>query len=114
VSLDELQVLRPPVDVVKIDVQGAEEAVFRGARRLLEASPGALVTAEFSPSDLSAFGSDPRALLASYREAGYAIRVQHPEERGVLDLDDDEILAYCGGPQGTRHTNLVLARAAGN
>jgi FkbM family methyltransferase len=110
VSLDQLEVLRPPVDVVKIDVQGAEEAVFRGARRLFEASPNALITAEFSPSDLSAFGSDARALLAQYRDAGYTIRVQHPEERGVLDLDEDEILAYCGGPQGTRHTNLVLTR----
>ncbi len=110
VSLDQLEVLRPPVDVVKIDVQGAEEAVFRGARRLFEASPHALITAEFAPSDLTAFGSDPRALLAMYREAGYAIRVQHPEERGVLDLDEDEILAYCGGPQGAKHTNLVLTR----
>ena len=114
VSLDQLEVLRPPVDVIKIDVQGAEEAVFRGARRLFDASPGALITAEFSPSDLSAFGSDPRALLALYREAGYTIRVQHPEERGVLDLDDDEILAHCGGPQGTRHVNLVLTRTTGD
>jgi FkbM family methyltransferase len=110
VALDALEVLRPPVDVVKIDVQGAEEAVFRGAAQLLAASPAALVATEFSVSEATAFGSDPRALLAYYRSLGYTIRTQHPEQREVLDLDDDAILAHCAGNGGTLHTNLLHSR----
>ena len=111
VALDSLEALRPPVDVVKIDVQGAEEAVFRGAERLLAASPEALVVAEFSVNEATAFGSDPRALLAYYRSLGYQVRAQHPEEREVLALSDDEILAHCAGEGGTLHTNLLLSRS---
>jgi hypothetical protein len=32
----------------------------------------------------------------------------------VLDLDEEEILARCGGPRGTKHVNLVLTRASGD
>jgi len=109
-ALDALEVLRPPVDVVKIDVQGAEESVFRGAERLLAASPGALLAVEFAPNELRAFGGEPRALLDHYRSLGYTIRVQHSEERGLLELSDDEILDFCAGNGGTLHTNLVLTK----
>jgi len=109
-ALDALEVLRPPVDVVKIDVQGAEEDVFRGAERLLAASPGALLAVEFAPNELRAFGGEPRALLDRYRSLGYTIRVQHSEERGLLELSDDEILDFCAGNGGTLHTNLVLTK----
>jgi FkbM family methyltransferase len=110
VRVDALEVLRPPVDVVKIDVQGSEEAVFRGARRLLAESPGALVVVEFAPSDIRAFGGEPRALLDTYRALGYTIRVQHSEEKGVIDLSDGEILEFCSANDGTMHTNLVLTK----
>jgi FkbM family methyltransferase len=113
VALDDLVALKPPVDVVKIDVQGAEESVFRGAKRLLAESPRALITAEFDPGELAAAGRDPRSLLSFYRALGYTIQTQHPEERGVLDLSDDEILDFCRGDGGgERHTNLVLTKRA--
>ena len=76
-ALDALEVLRPPFDVVKIDVQGSEQGVFRGAERLFAASPGALLAVEFAPNDLRAFGDEPRPLLDHYRSLGYTIRVQH-------------------------------------
>ena len=112
-ALDALEILRPPVDVVKVDVQGAEQAVFEGARELLAQSPDALVVSEFSVHEATAFGSDPRALLDFYRSLGYTIRAQHPEQRDVLDLSDDEILAHCAGEGGTLHTNLILSRSRG-
>lgn len=107
-ALDDVATLKPPVDVVKIDVQGAEEAVVRGAERLLAASPDVLATVEFGPRELTAFGSEPRALLAYYRSLGFRLRVQHPERRGIQDLTDDEILGEC---DAGAHVNLVLTRS---
>lgn len=109
-ALDSVLAVRPPVDVVKIDVQGAEEAVVRGAERLLSASPDVLLTVEFGPRELRAFGSDERRLLDYYRALGFAIRVQPPEERGVRTMTDDEILESCRCDGGWTHTNLVLTR----
>ena len=108
-ALDEVLAIRPPIDVVKLDVQGSEEAAVRGMERLLAASPRVLLTVELSPADARAAGSDPRALLGYYRSLGFDIRVQLPDEKGLSDLADDELLARA---DELEHVNLVLERPA--
>lgn len=108
-ALDEVLAIRPPVDIVKLDVQGSEEAALRGMQRLLAASPGVLVTVELSPADARSAGSDPRALLGWYRSLGFALRVQLPDEKGLMELPDNEILARA---EQLEHVNLVLERRA--
>lgn len=105
--LDDVLAIRPPVDVVKLDVQGAEEAALRGMAALLAGSPDVLVLVELSPADACAAGSDPRALLGFYRSLGFELRVQLPDEKGVLELGDDELLARA---EELEHVNLVLER----
>lgn len=107
VALDDFDALRAPVDVVKVDVQGAEEGAIRGMERLLAGSPDVLVSAEYWPAGLREFGSDERHLLDYYRSLGFDLRVQNPEVPGVEQLSDDEILAACAGDL---HTNLILTR----
>ena len=80
---------------------------MRGMERLLSGSPDVLVTCEFWPQGIRESGGDPAALLDYYRSLGFGVRVQLPDEKGVLDWNDDELLARCGA-QG--HANLVLAR----
>jgi FkbM family methyltransferase len=106
-ALDDVLAIRPPVDVVKLDVQGSEEAAVRGMERLLGGSPGVLLAVELSPADARAAGSDVRALLDYYRSLGFALRVQLPDEKGVVDLDDDTLLARA---EEHEHVNLVLER----
>jgi len=106
-ALDEILAIRPPVDVVKLDVQGSEEAAVRGMERLLGASPGVLLTVELSPADARAAGSDLHALLAYYRSLGFTLRVQRPDQKGLVELTDDELL---GRAEELEHVNLVLER----
>lgn len=108
-ALDEVLAIRPPIDVVKLDVQGNEEAAVRGMTRLLAASPSVLVTVELSPADARAAGSDPKALLSWYRSLGFKLRVQFPDEKGLAELADDEILVRA---EELEHVNLVLERPA--
>jgi hypothetical protein len=109
VAIDALSI-RPPIDVVKIDVQGAEEAVIEGMKHLLSRSPNARVTLEYWPFGLRALGRDERRALDFYRSLGYQLRVQNPEEPGIEEWADDEILAHCSKNEGELHTNLVLTR----
>ena len=106
-ALDEVLAIRGPVDVVKLDVQGAEHAAIRGMERLLAASPSVLVVAELSPSDARAAGTEPLELLAYYRSLQFQIRVQLPDEKGLLELSDEEIVARA---EELEHVNLVLER----
>lgn len=107
VALDDLTALRPPVDVVKLDVQGGEEPAVRGMERLLAASPSVLVTLELTPGLVRESGADPASVLPWYRSLGFELRVQHPDEKGVLEWPDERILEFCGADG---HTNLVLTR----
>lgn len=110
-ALDHVLALRPPIDLVKIDVQGAEGAAVRGMERLLAASPRVLVTLEFWPAGAARFGDDPRGLLDYYRSLGFTLRVQLPDAKGVLTMSDDEIVARCAAGDGEGHVNLVLERS---
>jgi FkbM family methyltransferase len=110
VALDALPSIRPPIDVVKIDVQGAEEAAIEGMKHLLSRSPNARVTLEYWPFGLRALGRDERRTLDFYRSLGYRLRVQNPEEPGIEEWADDEILEHCSKNEGELHTNLVLTR----
>jgi hypothetical protein len=75
--------------------------------RLLAASPGVLLTLELSPADARAAGSDVHGLLDYYRSLGFTLRVQLPDEKGLVDLADDELL---GRAEELEHVNLVLER----
>ena len=57
--LDQLGIGR--VDIVKMDIEGAELAALRGMRRTIARSPGLALVMEYNPAALKAFGHEPVA-----------------------------------------------------
>lgn len=91
--LPELAVAR--VDVVKMDIEGAEIGALRGMRATIAASPGLALVMEYNPAALQAFGHEPEAALREVLGLGFT-RVQNITPQGGLqDLTgrDDEIAA---------------------
>lgn len=111
VALDVLDVLRPPVDVVKIDTQGTEHLVVQGMARLLASSADVVLIAEFWPHGIRLAGAEAASVLAFYRSLGFEIRAQRPDDEGLHELADAEILRYCDADDGQAFTNLILARS---
>lgn len=72
-------VVREPVDVLKIDTQGHELKALLGARRLLGMHGVRAIAFEFAPSLMEATGErdDPAALLRLLEQANYSI-TGHP------------------------------------
>ncbi len=79
--LAELGVQR--VDLVKMDIEGAELAALRGMKRLIAASPQLALIMEYNPAALAAFGHEPAEALAEARGLGFK-RVQAIEPGGGL------------------------------
>jgi FkbM family methyltransferase len=70
-SVDLLTASRPRVDVVKIDVEGAEDMVLDGMREGLAARRYRAILLELHPELLRAKGVDPASCVARLREHGY-------------------------------------------
>jgi hypothetical protein len=92
------------VDLIKIDVEGAELFVLEGAHELLSQHPNAapVILFEYSPSNCANFGYKATAvidLLMSYGYTVYSVsRTGKISEAGAIDL-----------PAG-RHCNLVASK----
>jgi FkbM family methyltransferase len=88
------------VDVVKIDVEGAEPRIFQGMKRIIEDNPQLQIICEWSPSQLYQAGSSPTEFLGILRDYGLYMRtVEAPD----LLLEPERLLEMS-------HNNLLLSR----
>ncbi len=59
------------VDMIKMDIEGAEISALRGMRETLARSPGAQLVMEYNPTALKTFGHDPVAALDEVLGLGF-------------------------------------------
>lgn len=64
-------VIGEPIDFMKIDTQGSEVAVLRGARGLIERSPDLVMLIEYWPHGLEMAGSSSADLLGLLDDLGF-------------------------------------------
>ena len=100
VSLDDL-IGDGPVDFIKIDVEGAEEAVWDGMARIIARNRPLSIVLEFTPNRYA----DPQGFLDRIRAGGFSIAQIDPRH-GVRAVGFGEVLEAPG------HIDrmLVLAR----
>jgi FkbM family methyltransferase len=88
VALDD--VLEGPVDVVKIDTQGADHYVIAGLSRTLEANPHATVLVEFWLDAMAERGLSALGVLARYRALGRPVMLL---DRPDVPATDAQVIA---------------------
>ncbi len=59
------------VDLVKMDIEGAEIGALRGMKRTIANSPNLVLVMEYNPQALKAFGHDPIAALNEVHSFGF-------------------------------------------
>ena len=90
---------------IKIDVQGAEARVIRGASDLLANSPDCILLTEFWPYGLSHDGLDATVYLESLSEHGFRLHELAGSSGALVPVDDPRSLI--ARTRGRRYANLV-------
>jgi FkbM family methyltransferase len=104
--------LRGPVELVKIDAEGAELAVLRGMAKTLAASPRAVLIVEFAPDVLRAAGHEPADLVAVIGELGFEVAVIDEAGERLLSWDEGGADLVAGGDRfgDEAYANLLCTR----
>ena len=96
------------VDVVKMDIQGAEEKAIAGMERILAENAELSILTEFWPWGVRRCGGDPSRLLRKFRELGFDVyQLDERAERMWPVSDDSKLLAMDSEEQAA---NLYLQR----
>lgn len=95
-----------PVDVIKIDTQGADHHVLAGLRGTLAANPAAVVLVEFWLDAMDERQESAAAVLDGYRQFGRPISLLGAGGEST-EQGDEQILAAADAAPG-RFVNLVL------
>ena len=106
----------PEIDLMKIDIEGAEMRALDGMSSILEGSRKLRILTEVNPTALSANGTDAEAYIRRLMSHGFEISAVVDEASGkVLRCDLAELLRMCGQrPLEVKHWNCnVLFRRRG-
>jgi FkbM family methyltransferase len=109
ISLDEFLKQRgsPVVDVIKIDVEGAELSVLRGMRQTVARLPGLKIIIEYCPKNLQGAGVAPREVFDELRSQSFNLQVIRPDG-GLKAIARFEELEGSLNPSG--YVNLLCVR----
>lgn len=108
VPLDQALAREPRIDLIKIDIEGAEGRALRGMARILT-QHRPLVCCEFSPGRLPRIsGVQPEEYLDSWRTHGYVLSVI-PTTGPWLNrpYTNAEIMQYFASPSVRDHVDLI-------
>lgn len=93
------------VDLVKLDVEGAEPLVWRGAERVRRESPQVVFVLEWSASHFARSGIEASAFMEEIRSDGFTpFRIETDDPGGAVSPLTDDLSALEGA-------NLLLRRA---
>ena len=95
--LDDLIEPNARVDLVKIDVEGAELAVLEGMTRIIADNPDLAIIAEFGPSHLRASNTPPEKWFSAFRDRGFEPLVidESSAECRYVDLGKLASVEFC-------------------
>lgn len=101
VSLDEYFPVGTKIDLLKIDAEGSEPLIFKGAERVLVENERIIVIIEFAPDNLKSSGGAFQ-FLEKIKELGFSI-FSICKDGSLRASSDEEIL-------NSPHSELVLVR----
>ena len=108
VSVDEFLLPDQRVDLIKMDIQGAEGMALQGMKRTLTSNPGVVVLMEFWPEGLRKTGFPPGRVLSELENLDFNLYRIDERTNDVEKVRNRE--ALIGSLAGSGYANLLAAR----
>lgn len=96
VTLDSVIPANLPVSLLKIDTEGGDAAVLRGAKRILQTHKPVLFL-EVYPDGMLRNGDDPLSMLRGFTALGYTLRVIDERHKRLMSSTPEQVLAGLSG-----------------
>lgn len=106
-SIDDYFENNPNLDLIKMDVQGAEQLVIKGFTKTIKSNEHIVIITEFSPDLLRKSGGDPEEFLKSLIIFGFTIQFIDEKNKQLKPIKKEELINLCSGD---RYENICLAR----
>lgn len=87
IALDDYFKLGATIDMVKMDIEGAEELAIKGMERILIDSKTLQLIVECWPSMLTKAGTDPLKLFQSLEQKGFALSVIDDAAKSITPMN---------------------------
>ena len=80
----------PRVDVIKMDIEGAEILALEGMRETIERSPKLTIFTELYPKAIKRLGRSPVEFLEKIRDFGFSVHAIDEDRKEIVTLHDFE------------------------
>ncbi|MFC2149409.1 FkbM family methyltransferase [Candidatus Auribacterota bacterium] len=101
VTLDTFLPQGTKIDLIKMDIQGAEAMAFAGMKRVLNESAGIVVLAELTPSITGSSGYDVISLVKEFINSyGFKVSYIDEKEKRLIPVNLAELEKMCEGGKG--------------
>lgn len=94
------------IDIIKMDVQGAEGLIIEGARKILSIKMLKIIM-EFWPYGLESVGTDPSKLLSTLQNYGFKMKVINGINQYIPPI---KIIKICKKYDSNCHIDLLLEK----
>jgi len=107
VALDDFLPIGTKLDLIKMDIQGAEMLALQGMQRVLQDNPDIIIMSEFWPEGLRACGSSPEKFLSFFKDRDFQIAYINDADGNTRSMPPEQLIALCGSHG---YVNLLIKR----
>lgn len=110
ISLDDYFKSKNKINFIQMDIQGAEELVFKGMKRLINENKEISILLEFWPEGLKKIGSSPVDFLKMIKQLGFQLAYINENDGMVSKTSIKECMEMC---KDNYDISLFLRRSSG-